>query len=108
MPPAAVEEEGAVPVREPGIPLGVVEVGPDFQESAGLEPGAGDVARRELVRLADVEEVPALVAGNVEEAMDCLERAASGGLLQKGWYEHDGDLDPLRGHPRFKALLERM
>jgi len=48
------------------------------------------------------------LAGGLEEAIDCLERAASGGLLQKGWYEHDGDLDPLRGHPRFKALLERM
>jgi serine/threonine protein kinase/Flp pilus assembly protein TadD len=48
------------------------------------------------------------LAGDIEEAIDCLERAASGGLLQKGWYEHDGDLDPLRGHARFKALLERM
>lgn len=48
------------------------------------------------------------LAGDHEEAIDCLERAAAGGLLQKGWYEHDGDLDPLRGHPRFKALLERM
>jgi serine/threonine protein kinase/tetratricopeptide (TPR) repeat protein len=48
------------------------------------------------------------LAGDAENAIDCLERAASGGLLQKGWYEHDGDLDPLRGHPRFKALLERM
>jgi len=48
------------------------------------------------------------LAGDLEEAVDCLERAASGGLLQKGWYEHDGDLDPLRGHPRFRALLERM
>jgi serine/threonine protein kinase/Tfp pilus assembly protein PilF len=48
------------------------------------------------------------LAGDLEEAIDCLERAASGGLLQKGWYENDGDLDPLRSHPRFKALLERM
>ena len=48
------------------------------------------------------------LAGDLEDAIDCLERAASGGLLQKGWYEHDGDLDPLRSHPRFKALLERM
>lgn len=48
------------------------------------------------------------LAGDAEEAIDCLERAAAGGLLQKGWYENDGDLDPLRGHPRFKALLERM
>jgi serine/threonine protein kinase/tetratricopeptide (TPR) repeat protein len=48
------------------------------------------------------------LAGDIEVAIDCLERAAAGGLLQKGWYEHDGDLDPLRGHPRFKAILERM
>lgn len=48
------------------------------------------------------------LAGDQEEAIDCLERAAAGGLLQKGWYEHDGDLDPLRGHPRFRSLLERM
>ncbi|MCK7477311.1 MAG: protein kinase [Candidatus Moduliflexus flocculans] len=48
------------------------------------------------------------LAGDVDEAVDCLERAAAGGLLQKGWYENDSDLDPLRGHPRFKALLERM
>jgi serine/threonine protein kinase/tetratricopeptide (TPR) repeat protein len=48
------------------------------------------------------------LAGDVEEAIDCLERAAAGGLLQKGWYENDGDLDALRSHPRFRALLERM
>jgi len=48
------------------------------------------------------------LAGDAEEAIDCLERAAAGGLLQKGWYENDGDLDALRGQPRFQALLERM
>ena len=48
------------------------------------------------------------LAGDIEEAVDCLERAAAGGLLQKGWYENDGDLDALRSHPRFQALLERM
>ncbi len=48
------------------------------------------------------------LAGDVEEAIDCLERAATGGLLQKGWYENDGDLDALRSHTRFQALLARM
>ncbi|MBN2199893.1 MAG: protein kinase [Candidatus Aminicenantes bacterium] len=48
------------------------------------------------------------LAGDIEEALDCLEKAAAGGLLQKGWYENDSDLDPLRGHPRFKALLDAM
>jgi len=48
------------------------------------------------------------LSGDIEEAIDCLERAVAGGLLQKGWYENDGDLDPLRAHPRFKTLLEKM
>ena len=48
------------------------------------------------------------LAGDPDDALDCLERAAAGGILQKGWYEHDGDLVALHGHPRFKALLERM
>jgi tetratricopeptide (TPR) repeat protein len=48
------------------------------------------------------------LAGEIEEALDCLERAAAHGLTQKGWYEHDSNLDPLRQHPRFKALLEKL
>ena len=48
------------------------------------------------------------LAGEIEGALDCLERAAAYGLTQKGWYEHDSNLDPLRQHPRFKALLEKL
>lgn len=48
------------------------------------------------------------LAGEIEEAIDCLERAASSGLIQKGWYEHDSNLDPLRKHSRFKALMDRL
>jgi len=48
------------------------------------------------------------LAGQFDEAMDTLERAARNGLTQKGWYEHDSNLDPLREHPRFKALLQRL
>jgi len=43
-----------------------------------------------------------------EEALDCLDRAARNGLTQRGWYEHDSNLAPLRGHPRFQALLARL
>ncbi|MCU0962782.1 MAG: protein kinase [Pirellulaceae bacterium] len=45
------------------------------------------------------------LAGNTGEAIDCLEQAVRNGLTQKGWLEHDGNLDPLRSHPRFQALL---
>jgi hypothetical protein len=38
-------------------------------------------------------------------ANECLEKAARNGLTQKGWYEHDSNLDPLREHPRFQELV---
>jgi TolB-like protein/Flp pilus assembly protein TadD len=43
-----------------------------------------------------------------EEALDCLERAVRNGLTQKGWFEHDSNLDPLRHHPRFQQLLRQL
>ena len=43
--------------------------------------------------------------GHIEEAIDCLEKAARNGLRQEGWFEHDSNLDPLRAHPRFRSLL---
>jgi hypothetical protein len=43
-----------------------------------------------------------------EAALDCLEKAARRGLAQKGWYEHDSNLDAIRGEPRFRALVESM
>jgi adenylate cyclase len=43
--------------------------------------------------------------GLADPALDCLEKAVSGGLRQKGWYEHDSNLDALRPHTRFQRLL---
>jgi serine/threonine protein kinase/Tfp pilus assembly protein PilF len=48
------------------------------------------------------------LAGEFDEALDCLERAVASGLTQKGWYEHDSNLDPLRQHPRFLALMKKL
>jgi len=48
------------------------------------------------------------LAGEIDEALDSLERAVAYGLIQKGWYEHDSNLDSLRKHPRFLALMERL
>jgi len=48
------------------------------------------------------------LAGEPEEALDCLERAVELGLTQKGWYENDSNLDPLRDLPRFKALMQKL
>ncbi|MCX6560044.1 MAG: protein kinase [Candidatus Aminicenantes bacterium] len=48
------------------------------------------------------------LAGETDDALDCLERAVALGLTQRGWYEHDSNLDPLRGRERFKALLDKL
>jgi len=46
--------------------------------------------------------------GNIEKALDCLEASSVPGLANRGWVLHDSDLDPLRSHPRFKAVLEHL
>ena len=48
------------------------------------------------------------LAGQIEEAIDALTRSVDFGLTQRGWFEHDNNLDPLREHPRFRALMERL
>ena len=49
------------------------------------------------------------LAGEIDEAMSCLEKSIGDGrMTQKGWYEHDSNLDPLRGLPRFQELLNNL
>ena len=48
------------------------------------------------------------LAGEVDKAIGCLEKAITSGMSQKDWIVHDSDLDPLRQHPRFQDLLRRM
>jgi adenylate cyclase len=45
------------------------------------------------------------LAGQTEDAICSLEKAVRTGLTQKGWVEHDSNLDPLRSHPRYKDLI---
>jgi tetratricopeptide (TPR) repeat protein len=45
--------------------------------------------------------------GQKEEAIDCLDKAMSHAAWYKSWAQHDTDLDALRDHPRFKAVMER-
>ena len=46
--------------------------------------------------------------GLLEPALDCLEKAVRSGLRQRGWCEHDSNLDPLRSHQRFQELLREL
>jgi len=46
--------------------------------------------------------------GLEEPALDSLEKAIRNGLRQKGWCEHDSNLDRLRSHQRFRDLLREL
>lgn len=48
--------------------------------------------------------------GEIEKALDVVEESArlGGGAVSKAWLLQDSDMDPLRDHPRFQAMLERL
>ncbi len=46
--------------------------------------------------------------GEIEKAVELLEKAIDGGWAYKEWLENDSDLDPLRDHPKFQSLIEKM
>jgi tetratricopeptide (TPR) repeat protein len=46
--------------------------------------------------------------GEIDRALDLLETAVRNGFGHKEWLEHDPDFNPLRGHPRFQALVASM
>ena len=48
------------------------------------------------------------ILGMTTEALSCLEQAYEEGITQRGWYANDSNLDSLRAHPRFQALLGKM
>ncbi|HVP68348.1 MAG TPA: tetratricopeptide repeat protein [Anaeromyxobacteraceae bacterium] len=47
-------------------------------------------------------------AGESEKALDLLDRAVATGRGFRRWIENDADLAPLRGSPRFRAIVERV
>ncbi len=46
--------------------------------------------------------------GELEQAIELLERAVALGYGDRDWIQHDADLAPLRADPRFMDLLTRM
>jgi len=48
------------------------------------------------------------LAEQPDEAIGFLEQAVRHGFSNRGWLQHDADLDSLRGSPRFLALSEQM
>ncbi|UCG50541.1 MAG: protein kinase [Candidatus Latescibacterota bacterium] len=46
--------------------------------------------------------------GNLDEAISYLEKCVEAGFSHREWITHDPDMDPLRDHPRFEALMDRL
>jgi len=67
------------------------------KQALAMEPEDPAVAYNVACVFADL--------GKIEEALDSLERGAKLGLPGGEWLERDPDLDPLRGHPRFQAII---
>jgi tetratricopeptide (TPR) repeat protein len=81
------------------VSLGELDKGLDWARQA-LEIDPGDPML--LYNVACIQSL----AGQVEEALDSLERSVKNGLTEKRWLERDSNLDALRRHPRYQALLE--
>lgn len=48
------------------------------------------------------------ITGEIEKAMESLEKALQLGFAQKEWIERDTDLDPIRNHPKYESILNAM
>ncbi len=48
------------------------------------------------------------VQGNYDEALKILDQAVRFGFGMREWIENDPDFAPVRGDPRFKAILEKL
>lgn len=46
--------------------------------------------------------------GLIDEAVATLERSVEKGLVQRGWFENDSNLDAVRADPRFQELLKKL
>jgi adenylate cyclase len=83
------------------VALGETEKGLEWAKQAlDLDPG-------DPMLLYNVACIRSL-AGRIEEALDCLEMSVNSGLTERRWLERDSNLDPVRKHPRYQALLEVM
>jgi non-specific serine/threonine protein kinase len=48
------------------------------------------------------------ILDEIDNALDMLEKAIEKGFAAKSWIENDGDLRPLRTHPRYIEMLKKL
>ena len=83
---------------------GLVALG---ERERGLEWGrrALEIAPDDTMLLYNMACIFSL-AGEADQALDCLEKSVRRGFAFKAWVEHDNNLDAIRSHPRYHALME--
>lgn len=89
-----------------------------FGAYALVEQGQPERAREWLDRALDADrDEPAIMynvactyalLGELDKAIDLLDRSIQQGYGHRAWLSHDPDLAPLRENPRFQELLERL
>ncbi|MFQ5719263.1 MAG: protein kinase [Acidobacteriota bacterium] len=85
-----------------------------------VELGELELAQEWVARALEIDPDDALVLYNVaciysqlgenDRALDCLEKSllTAGGTASLSWTKNDPYFDPVREHPRYKALLEKL
>jgi adenylate cyclase len=48
------------------------------------------------------------LAGELDRALELLDRAVATGSGYRTWIDNDSDLDAIRAHPRFKEIVARL
>jgi tetratricopeptide (TPR) repeat protein len=85
---------------------GLVALG-DRERGLALAARAYEIEPDEPMLLYNVACVLAL-AGELEPAIERLERAVDRGFAHLPWIRSDSNLDPLREQPRFAELVARL
>jgi adenylate cyclase len=89
-----------------------------FGARALADQGQVDRAREWVRRALEADrDEPAIIynvacmyslLGEVDTAIELLDRAIQQGYGHRAWLEHDSDLAPLRAHPRWQELLDKL
>jgi serine/threonine protein kinase/Flp pilus assembly protein TadD len=85
-----------------------------------VELGELETAQEWVARALQIDPDDALVLYNVacvysqlgesDKALDCIERSyqVSASSVSIGWMQHDPYFDPIRNHPRYKAIIAKL
>jgi len=82
------------------VALGEIERGLEWARRAR------EIAPDDTMSLYNLACIYAL-ASQPEPALECLEKALSLGFAHKAWIERDSNLNSIREHPRYRALMAR-